>query len=130
VPFIIAAPGMKGGQTSRSLVEFVDLYPTVAGFCGLKMPHTPAGINLRPILQNPAASVKDAAFTYISRNPKLNAQSVRTARWRFTLWSDGQTELYDHDADPEEHHNVSAQRADVVKELTARLKTLPPSVSR
>lgn len=130
VPFIIAAPGMKGGQTSRSLVEFVDLYPTVAGFCGLKMPHTPAGINLRPIFQNPAASVKDAAFTYISRNPKLNAQSVRTARWRFNLWSDGQTELYDHDADPEEHHNVSAQRADVVKELTARLKTLPPSVSR
>ncbi|MEQ1826756.1 MAG: sulfatase, partial [Pirellula sp.] len=26
-PLVIAAPGMKGGQTSRSLVEFVDLYP-------------------------------------------------------------------------------------------------------
>jgi len=23
---------MKGGQTSRSLVEFVDLYPTIADF--------------------------------------------------------------------------------------------------
>jgi len=27
-PLVIAAPGMKGGQTSSSLVEFVDLYPT------------------------------------------------------------------------------------------------------
>jgi uncharacterized sulfatase len=130
VPFIVAAPGMKGGQTSRSLVEFVDLYPTIAGFCGLKMPHTGAGVSLKPVLENPAASVKDAAFTYISRTPSLNAQSVRTARWRFNLWSDGQTELYDHDIDPEEHHNVSAGHADVVKELTARIKTLPPPVSR
>jgi len=125
-PFIIAAPGMKGGQVSRSLVEFVDLYPTVADFCGLKMPHQVQGVTLRPVLQNPTASVKDAAFTLVTRGPNLHAQSVRTDRWRFTRWSDGQTELYDHETDAEEHHNVAAKHADVVTELTARLKTLPP----
>ena len=125
-PFIIAAPGMKGGQTSRSLVEFVDLYPTVADFCGLKMPHAPAGVSLRPVLQDHAASVKDAAFTLVTRMPPLHAQSVRTDRWRLTRWSDGVTELFDHDADPEELHEVSAQHTDVVTRLSAKLDTLPP----
>ena len=55
-PLIIAAPGMKGGQTSRSLVEFVDLYPTVADFCGLKMPHAAAGSQFAARPGRPAAT--------------------------------------------------------------------------
>jgi len=124
-PLIIAAPGMKGGQTTRSFAEFVDLYPTISDLCGLKMPHAGAGTSLRPILSDPATTIKDSAFTLVTRSPKLNGQSVRTARWRFTLWSDGQTELYDHDQDPEELHNVASQHTPVVQELTARLHTLP-----
>jgi uncharacterized sulfatase len=126
VPLVIAAPGIKGGQTTMSLVEFVDLYPTIADFCGLKIPHPGAGTSLKPILVQPAASIKDAAFTLVTRGSKAYGQSVRTARWRFTLWSDGQKELYDHDADPEENHNVANANPAVVKQLTARLKTLPP----
>jgi iduronate 2-sulfatase len=124
-PFIIAAPGMKGGQVSRSLVEFVDLYPTVTDFSGLKMPHSSAGVSLRPVLENPAVSVKDAAYTLVTRGPKLSGQSIRTTRWRFNHWSDGHHELYDHENDPEELHDVSAQQADVIAELTARLQKLP-----
>jgi iduronate 2-sulfatase len=125
-PLVIAAPGMKGGQTTRSLVEFVDLYPTVAGFCGLAIPHKTPGKSLKPILDDPAACIKDAAFTLVTRGPKDYGQSVRTARWRFTLWSDGQTELYDHDTDPEENHNVAKANPKVVTELVASLKSLPP----
>jgi uncharacterized sulfatase len=126
VPLIIAAPGVRGGQVSRSLVEFVDLYPTVADFCGLKMPHPAAGKSVRPILNQPDAQIKDAAFTLVTRGPKLHGQSVRTTRWRFTRWSDGQTELYDHDHDPEENHDVSKANPAVVAGLEARLKALPP----
>jgi uncharacterized sulfatase len=124
-PLIISAPGMKGGQVSRSLVEFVDLYPTIADLCGLKMPHAAAGVSLRPVLADPAASIKDAAFTLVTRGANFHGQSVRTARWRFTLWSDGQTELYDHDKDPEENHNVAKANPKVVTELGTRLKALP-----
>jgi len=122
---IIAAPGMKGAQASRSLVELVDLYPTIADLCGLKPPHALAGASLRPVLENPGASVKDAAFTYVSRGKRLQGRSIRSARWRLTRWSDGVTELYDHDQDPGELHDVSARHADIVNELTARLQTLP-----
>ncbi|MEQ1829299.1 MAG: sulfatase/phosphatase domain-containing protein, partial [Pirellula sp.] len=123
-PLVIAAPGMKGGQTSRSLVEFVDLYPTVADVCDLKMPHEVAGVSLRPILEHPDARVKDAAYTFVQRGPKLYGQSIRTSRWRFTLWSDGQTELYDHEQDPEEAYNVSSKHPDIVKELGKKLQNI------
>jgi arylsulfatase A-like enzyme len=116
---------MNGGQTTRSLAEFVDVYPTLTDLCGLKMPHAAAGASLRPLLIKPEASIKDSAFTLVTRTPKLHGQSVRTARWRFNLWSDGHTELYDHDADPEELRNIAADHADVVSELTANLETLP-----
>jgi iduronate 2-sulfatase len=123
-PFIIAAPGVKGGQVSRSLVEFVDLYPTVADYCALALPSPAAGTSLRPVLMKPDALVKDAAFTLVYRGPKLYAQSVRNSRWRFTRWSDGQTELYDHDLDHEEVNNVADHHPDVTKELALRLEAI------
>ncbi len=125
-PLVIAAPRIKGGQTSRSLVEFVDLYPTVADFCGLKMPHEGAGVSLRPVLEKPGTVVKAAAFTLVTHGPKLYGQSIRTARWRLTRWSDEQSELYDHDRDPEELSEVSGQHPDVVKELSQQLRTIGP----
>lgn len=124
-PLIIAAPGFDGGQTSRSLVEFVDLYPTVAEFCGLKLPHVGAGVSLRAVLARPDAKVKAAAFTLVARGPQLHAQSARTDRWRFTLWSDRKCELYDHNADAEELHDVSGEHPDIVTELSAKIRSLP-----
>ncbi len=124
-PMIIAAPGMKGGQVSRSLVEFIDLYPTVADFCSMEMQHETPGVSLRPVLGDPAATVNDAAFTLVTRGPQLHAQSIRTDRWRCTLWSDGQTQLFDLEADPEELHDVAAADPGVVTELTDRIRELP-----
>lgn len=126
VPLVIAAPGTKGGQVTRSLVEFVDIYPTVADYCGLKIPHTSAGNSLKPVLADPSASIKDAAFTLVTRGQKHYGRSVRTARWRFTRWSDGEVELYDHDNDSEENHNVAKANPSVVADLDTRLNELPP----
>ncbi len=127
-PLLIAAPGVKGGQVCRSPVEFVDLYPTVAGFCGVKAPHALAGRSLRPVLEDATRPHQDAAFTLVTRGPQRFGRTVTTARWRFTQWSDGAVELYDHDTDPEETRDLSADRANakVVAELKQRLASLPP----
>lgn len=124
-PLIIAAPGMKGGETSRSLVEFIDLYPTVAEIIGQKIPHNAPGKSLKPIFADPTVRIKDAAFTLVVRS-KAHAQSVRTARWRFTSWSDGEMELYDHDKDPEENYNVADANPTVVAQHQLLLKSQPP----
>ncbi|MBI1372527.1 MAG: sulfatase-like hydrolase/transferase [Phycisphaera sp.] len=124
-PFVVAAPGVKGGQSTRSIVEFVDLYPTVAEFAGLTPPNDLAGKSFAPILRDPDAVIKDAAFTLVSRGPKAYAQSVTLGPWRFTRWSTGEVELYDHSRDPEEMHDVAKKKPDVVRALTERLQSLP-----
>jgi len=124
-PLIIAAPGMMAGQVSNSLVEFVDLYPTLAEFAGLKTPERLAGRSLQPVLKDASKVVKDAAFTLVTRGPKLYGQSVRTSRWRFIQWSDGAHELYDHETDPEEMHNVAKDHPEQLSSLMQRLKILP-----
>lgn len=126
-PLIMAGPGVKAGQVFRSPVEFVDIYPTVADLCGQHVPHSPAGKSLRPVLEDASRPHKDAAFTLVSRGHARWGQSVRTARWRFTLWHDGACELYDHDADPQEVRDLSADpaQAAVITDLKSKLATLP-----
>jgi hypothetical protein len=61
-----------------------------------------------------------------------NGRTVRTARWRYTERSDGSQELYDHDADPSEYHNVAeaADTGSIVREHAALLeRELGPPVT-
>lgn len=123
VPCMIIAPGAKPGQVCRSLVELVDLYPTVADYCGVRPPHTLAGQSLRSLLDDPQAPGKPAAFTLVTRGPNRYGQAVRTERWRFIQWSDGNTELYDEQDDPQETRNLSADpvHADLIKQMQRTL---------
>jgi uncharacterized sulfatase len=126
-PFIIAAPGAKRGEVCRSLIEFVDLYPTIADYCGVKAPHKLAGESLRPLLENPAAKGRDAAFTLAVRGRNYG-QAVRTERWRYIQWTDGTSELYDELNDREEVHDVASDpgNAALIQELKAKLKQIGP----
>jgi len=126
VPLVIAAPGMKGnGQSCGRLVELVDVYPTLVDLCGLPTVEGLEGYSLRPLLENPEAQWKSAAYTQVSRDG-IVGRSVRTARWRYTEWDEGRhgLELYDHDADPHELANLAgdAKWMDVQTELRRLLR--------
>lgn len=124
VPLIIADPGQPAshGKVTKSLVELVDLYPTMAEAAGISddLDNRLEGVSLVPVLKDPKYSVKDAALTqhqqpfYGSRdNWKAWGYSMRTDRWRYTEWraiNGGAViarELYDHNADPKETQNQS-----------------------
>jgi len=125
-PLIMATPGMKTKGTSCSrIVEFVDIYPTLADLHGLAAPGNLEGTSFRPLLNNPNRSWKKMAFTQVQRG-KIAGRSVRTERWRYTEWGRGRqgVELYDHDHDPGEYYNVAddPKYADTIKELRKMLR--------
>jgi uncharacterized sulfatase len=135
VPLIVSVPGMKSrGQTSAGLVELLDLFPTLCDLTGVPPPPGLEGKSLRPLLDDPRATIHDAAFTQARRGPNAEfwGRSIRTARWRCTEWDEGRNglELYDHDADPHEYTNLAddPQHAATLAELRAQLAAQLPTI--
>lgn len=126
VPLFIAAPGVaEPGTATDSLVELVDIYPTLVDLAGIPTVDGLDGTSLVPVLLDPARSVKTAAFTYSERGGDSLATSVRTERYRYTLWPSGEAELYDHDVDPREHVNLAGRpdHSTLVEEMQALIRS-------
>ncbi len=133
-PLILSAPGQKPGQRTRALVEFVDIYPTLAELCGLKLPSHLEGTSFAPLLADPAQAWKTAAFSQYLRpgKEKSMGRSVRTDHWRYTEWSNMKdevvgTELYDERTDPQENHNLAkdSAKAETVATMAKQLHDGP-----
>jgi arylsulfatase A-like enzyme len=114
-------------------VEFVDIYPTLCDLAGLPLPGHLQGTSFKPLLIEPQRPWKSAAFSQYPRtqNGGLMGYSMRTDRYRFTVWvkSADHTkvdaiELYDHQADPQENTNIAnrAEQAALVKQLMEQWK--------
>ena len=115
VPMVIRVPGKtKSGSSSQGLVELVDLYPTLAELCNVPAPNNLQGRSFAPLLIDPKTSGKKAVYTVVRRGSKLG-KAIRTQRWRYARWPDGE-ELYDLDNDIAEHHNLanSAEHATIM----------------
>jgi len=135
VPLIVSVPGMRhAGRATDALVEFVDLYPTLADLCGLPLPDHLEGTSFRPVLENPDRPWKRAAFSQYPRSHEgrsLMGYSMRTERYRLTMWVDRQhpervdaIELYDYETDPQGNQNIAdrPEMAELVRRLTAQLR--------
>ena len=176
-PLIVSSPHAKrDSRSSDTLVELLDMYPSLCELAGLPVPEHVEGESFVPILRNNARRGKSAAFsqfpcpalrewaamplspamrgTFFGRlvrsleqklqaeapdrysedlyNNHLMGYSMRTDRYRFTIWLDVRnpdadpiaTELYDHREDPDENNNVAHNpvNAPLIRKLTARMK--------
>jgi iduronate 2-sulfatase len=121
VPLIIAPPGFNHAETREQLVELVDLYPTIADLCGLKIPDAIDGRSLRAVLEDSSAPHKGYALSQFPRpwNPRSNpaievmGYSLRTRDYRYIEWRDFTTnavrftELYRYAGDLWEGRNLA-----------------------
>jgi arylsulfatase A-like enzyme len=110
-PLVIAGPGIaSASHKCEAIVEFVDIYPTVAELVGLAPPDSTEGRSLTPLLRNPDATWNHPAFTE-THFRDVSGHAIRTARWRCVEWGKGGlkgVELYDESADPLELKNLAS----------------------
>jgi arylsulfatase A-like enzyme len=142
-PLVISVPGQqRPGGRSDALVEFVDIFPSLADICGLPQPKGLEGCSFKPLLEAPDRPWKMAAFNLYPRTiPGQGAgmgRSIRTDRYRLVEWTASGTdfreyELYDHQTDPDENVNLAKLPehrklvADLADRLHAGWKTALPA---
>jgi len=148
-PLIISAPWIKP-NVSKSMTEFVDIFPTLCDLAMVPVPSHLDGKSLVPIMKKPDAQVKEFAVSQYPRagsnaetnrlgfaDGKCMGYSLRTSQYRFTIWMKDNfrtnrpfdknlivaMELYDYQKDPNETVNVvdEPKYADIKKEVYSKM---------
>tara|TARA_Y100001934_G_C12351421_1_gene775585 strand:- start:79 stop:1527 length:1449 start_codon:yes stop_codon:yes gene_type:complete len=110
VPLLMRSPDMKHpGAATKAMVEYTDLYPTLAELAGLNSPADLDGRSFANLLVDPDGRGRDVVLSQHSRpwstgEPKIMGYSIRTEDHRYTRWIEWETrkafseELYDYRA--------------------------------
>jgi len=93
-PLMFSVPWLNKNLKTKSLAEFVDIYPTLCDLAGLEKPKHLEGQSLVPILENPKAEVNKIAISQYPRGRRLEydrkseimGYSMRYGDYRFTRW--------------------------------------------
>ena len=104
VPLIIRMPGKKPA-VCHSLVELLDLYPTLSNLCGLKVPKRLQGKDISMMMTDPAKEVRSAAFSVNGKGFLLREQD-----WAYIAYGkngQGDEELFDMKQDPKQFTNLA-----------------------
>jgi arylsulfatase A-like enzyme len=123
VPMMIAAPGVKGDRKCGKPVGLIDVYNTLTDLCGLPENDRLEGQSLQPLLEDPNRKWPRPALTTFGQNN----HGLRFERWRYIQYADGSQELYDHENDPNEWHNLAGDPKS--EPVIAELKKWLPKVN-
>ncbi|MFK7734417.1 MAG: sulfatase-like hydrolase/transferase [Pirellulaceae bacterium] len=119
VPLIVVPPKTdakkysKPGVICQTPVGLIDLYPTLMEICNLDGPEILDGDSLVSTLKNPKAPFRPTTLTMFGKG---NA-ALSSATLRYIRYAEGDEELYDLGADPNEWRNL-AKKGSVDKSLS------------
>ena len=123
VPLIIKMPGKKPA-VCNSLVELLDIYPTVAELAGLPYSEHIQGKSLIETLDNPKHKVRDMAFSVTQVGKTF---LLRTDKWAYIQYNEDASlgiELFDMEKDPSQYTNLALnpEYSSIVKTFKEKLK--------
>ncbi len=136
VPLLVCWPGeLEPGEVGDTLMEEVDVMPTLLEVMGIETPFGVQGRSIMPHVRGEAEGHKDAVHAEICPPWLFNpfpdyesfeeywhenfdgpvsfnvpgdfTKSVRTRDYRYVWYHNGEEELYDQRSDPHELHNVA-----------------------
>jgi arylsulfatase A-like enzyme len=123
VPMLIAGPGIPRGKRVATQVTNADLPATIAALAGATPTRTVDGVDIRPLLRQPRRDrvVPIQAWQVQDGNRRVY-RGVRTDRWTYVRFADGEEELFDHADDPYQLSNLAGRRA--LRGPLRRMRTL------
>jgi arylsulfatase A-like enzyme len=146
VPFLLSWPGHIKPARHDDLIETIDLLPTLFELIGLPEPTEFQGRSFAPLIADLGRPYEphDAVFSEniipevitggpndypfekgkgVAGIPHPDAKMVRTDRWKYCYYGDGDAELYDLKADPNERTNLAGrpETRDVEYEMRTRI---------
>jgi N-acetylglucosamine-6-sulfatase len=122
VPLIVTGPGIAAGSTNNDLVQNVDLAATFEELTGATPPPTVEGRSIVPLLhgkkvpwrtlqlvehEGPDMSPDDPDVQTPQEGNPPTYQAIRSARFTYVHYVDGDTEYYDRLIDPYETDNLA-----------------------
>jgi arylsulfatase A-like enzyme len=137
VPYAVRVPPAyqktRPPRESPEVVSNQDIAPTILSYAGGVKPckssltcRVPDGRSLRPLLGGPGRWPNDRGVLAEVNSGGIDYAAIRTERYKYVEYSDGERELYDLLHDPFEKTNEinSPHYAGVVATLAARLARL------
>ena len=116
VPFILKYPAKFNdcGCRVNTILNTVDIMPTLLGLCEIRIPETVEGQNLAPILDGQEKDLTDAALIeciapcgeWERRNGGREYRGIRTRRYTYVKDLNGPWLLFDNQKDPYQMKNL------------------------
>lgn len=104
---MLKVPGKTKGRQTDALVEFIDIYPTLAELCNLPLPDHLEGKSMVPLVNDPDTQFKDFVIS-----KWYAGVTIQTREYAYTEWSTKTDSLigsmlYDHRTDHDENFNLA-----------------------
>ena len=121
VPGIVWGGGVPQGKTVTSLATHIDIAPTLLELAGLPAKPGAQGESLVPVIRGRAAKTHD--YVYGEEDILEILRSVRDERYKLIFNErTGVKQLFDDQADPGEHNDVTASHPEIVSRLSGVLE--------
>jgi len=131
VPLAVRGPGIPKGSKVKGMALNIDLAPTFAAWAGVEPPMFVDGRSLMPLLGDPGVPwrrsflIQRLGLEADERLEPANALAIRTERHTYIAYNNGEREMYDLRADPDQAESIepTADQA-LIDALAARLTEL------
>ncbi|MFN2471754.1 MAG: sulfatase [Gaiellaceae bacterium] len=129
VPLFVRGPGIKAGLVLPELVANIDLAPTIAELARVPPGRIVDGVSLVGLMRTGGWSVNRDSIVVEGGpfdKPSQEFSGIRTLRWQYSEYGNGDEELYDLVSDPYELENRAKDPdyADTLADMKRRLERL------